>query len=317
MTVRATGSCAALAGAAALMAGGCGLGAGEGPQEVSLTVTRDFGSRVLGRATQPRAQGGETVMRFLQRRFRVETRYGGGFVQSIDGLAGEARRSRRVDWFYYVNGVEADRGAASTPLRSGDRVWWDRHDWGAAMSIPAVVGSFPEPFRSGIGGRRVPVTVVCGAPGGAHPVCDEAARRLSDAGVAAGRAPAGGVRPPQTLRVLVGPWALLRGDPAARRLERGPAASGVFARPRSDGSTIALLDQRGRPAGQPRSAGLVAATRSAGQQPTWIVTGTGWPDVLAAARQMTSRGLANRFAVAVVAGRGVALPARRAVGAGA
>ena len=303
-------------GAAAAVAAGCGLGAGEGPDRVSLTVTRDFGARVLGSATQPQARGGETVMRFLQRRFEVRTRYGGGFVQSIDGLAGGVSAGRRIDWFYYVNGVEAHRGAATTPLRSGDRVWWDRHDWGAAISIPAVVGSFPEPFRSGTGGRRAPVTVVC-APG-AKPACDEVERRLAAVGVAAGQGAVGGVRPPQTLRVLVGPWPALRGDPAVGRLERGPAASGVYARPHPAGATLALLDERGRPVRRlGTGSGLVAATRLPGQQPTWVVTGSDPGGVMSAARRLTAHDLAHRFALAV-AGRGeVPLPARPAAGGGA
>ena len=69
-------------------------------------------------------------------------------MQSIDGLAKRAQRGRRLDWFYYVNGVEASRGAAATRLHTGDRVWWDRHDWSAAMRIPAVVGLVPRAVRA-------------------------------------------------------------------------------------------------------------------------------------------------------------------------
>ena len=46
-------------------------------------------------------------------------------------------------------------------MRGGDRVWWDRHDWSAATRVPAVVGSFPEPFVHGIDGKRLPVRVEC------------------------------------------------------------------------------------------------------------------------------------------------------------
>ena len=51
-------------------------------------------------------------MRLLQRKYDVKTRYGGGFVQEIDGVAGGREDGRRVDWFYYVNGIEATVGAA-------------------------------------------------------------------------------------------------------------------------------------------------------------------------------------------------------------
>ena len=102
-------------------------------------------------------------MRMLERSFKVTTRYGGGFVESIDGHAGS---SSRLDWFYYVNGIEATLGAAGTSVHKGDRIWWDLHDWTATDSIPAVVGSFPEPFVHGIDGRRYPVTIECATDAG-------------------------------------------------------------------------------------------------------------------------------------------------------
>ncbi len=49
-------------------------------------------------------------MRMLERSFRVSNRYGGGFVQSINGHSGT---SAQRDWFYYVNGVQAKQGAAT------------------------------------------------------------------------------------------------------------------------------------------------------------------------------------------------------------
>jgi len=50
-------------------------------------------------------------MSLLERNAKVSTRYGGGFVQSIQGRAGS---SSKTDWFYYVNGVQAPMGAATT-----------------------------------------------------------------------------------------------------------------------------------------------------------------------------------------------------------
>ena len=58
-------------------------------------------------------------MSLLLRNYSVSTRYGGGFVQSIDGLAGGQEAGRPVDWFYYVNGVEAAKGAAATNVHPG------------------------------------------------------------------------------------------------------------------------------------------------------------------------------------------------------
>jgi hypothetical protein len=268
----------------ALSAAGCGLGAGSGVKAVSVTVTSDFGARSVGSARAARTPGGETVMRFLQRRFDVRTRYGGGFVQSIDGLSGGGEGGR-VDWFYYVNGVEAPKGAAATRLHPGDRVWWDRHDWSTAMSVPAVVGSFPEPFRSGLGGRRLPVQVAC-APQ-AQSACQAARGRLAAAGVAFGQAGLGAPAGVQSLRLLVGPWATLRADPSARRLEQGPGNSGVFARFDAGGSRLQALDPRGRSVRTlGAGTGLVAATGGHDRPPTWLVTGTDAAGTLAAARAL-------------------------------
>jgi hypothetical protein len=92
-------------------------------------------------------------------------------------------------------------------------------------------------------------------------------------------------------------------------MERGPRASGVFARPAPDGSRIALLDERAQPDGElSRGGGLVVAVRDGQSAPTWAVTGTDDAGVEAAARAFGDRALRHRFAVAVDGGRPVALP---------
>jgi uncharacterized protein DUF4430 len=284
--------------AAAAAPSGCGVGAGEGPDGVSLTVTRDYGARALGTARAGQAPGGETVMRFLRRSFDVRTRYGGGFVQTIEGASGGREDGRPVDWFYYVNGIEASEGAAARKLHGGDRVWWDRHDWGSAMRVPAVVGSFPEPFRSGTRGKRFPVQVICTPRAG--PACGEAKRRLAAAGIDFGSAAFGSPPGELTLRAVVGPWRELRSDLVAGRLEAGPGTSGVFARPARDGDRIELLDARGRTARTLRAGGgLVAALRLRDRSPTWVLTGADAAGTLAAARSLTERTLRNRFALAI------------------
>jgi hypothetical protein len=111
------------------------------------------------------------------------------------------------------------------------------------------------------------------------------------------------------LRVKVGVWTEVRKDPAVRELEQGPEASGVFARPAADGRSIAMLDPDGAEAGTLGPGdGLVAATRLRGEAPTWIVTGTDAAGVEAAAAQLQEEALADRFAIAVRAGRPSALP---------
>src|SRR5206468_1744609 len=78
----------------------------------TLTVTRDYGTERLASASEEDPSASETVIRFLDRETDLTTRYGGGFVQSIDRIAGDERGGRRFDWFFYVNGVESSVGGA-------------------------------------------------------------------------------------------------------------------------------------------------------------------------------------------------------------
>jgi hypothetical protein len=189
----------------ALLAAGCGFGAGSpSGGKVTIRVTQDFGHSEVAPAKSEPSRSGETVMRLLQRNFTVETKYGGGFVQEIDGVSGGRAKGRQVDWFYYVNGVEASNGAADHKLSPGDRVWWDHHDWGGAQRIPAVVGAFPEPFASGIGGKKLPIRLVC--LGDAARSCDEVEERLQQAGIKAIARSNLEQSVGEVLRVLVGAW---------------------------------------------------------------------------------------------------------------
>jgi hypothetical protein len=290
---------------AALAAAGCGLGPGNGIGDVGLTVTRDFGTvpmlhRELGGVTES-----DTVMRALERNAEIGTRYGGGFVQSIDGLEAQESVDSSLDWFFYVDGVEATVGAADYSLSGGESVWWDYRDWSAAMRVPAVVGAWPQPFVDGYDGRVRPVAVECLGGGAA---CATVRGRLRSAGasVASGS-------PDGAIRVLVGPWARVRQDPAAAQIEGGPQASGVFAEFRSDGGGYALegLGEDGKPARAfGAGAGLVAATRRYEAPPVWVVTGTGLAGVRAAAGLLDAAGLRDHYAVAAEGGKETPLPLR-------
>jgi Domain of unknown function (DUF4430) len=290
---------------------GCGFGEGESTGEVTLTVTRDFGSEPLHEGVdEETATEGDTVMRVLQGAYDVKTRYGGGFVQEIDGLAGGRVEGRRADWFYYVNGIEAPIGAAERTLSAGERVWWDHHQWEAAQRIPAVVGSFPEPFATGLEGKRFPVRLVCA--GDAERSCDEVTTRLTRAGVdSVSRSVMEQSGGEEVLRVIVGRWTDVRQDAVVRRLERGPGATGVFAQPTSTGDAIVVLGPDGRPARTLRAgAGLVAATSEEGMAPTWVVTGTDEVGLAAAAAALTEERLTQHFALAIERGADISLPVR-------
>lgn len=126
---------------------GCGTGGGGGDAQVR--VTRDQGAILLVQGNVP---AGLTALQGLDRIVKLETDYGGAFVTAIDGLRSSQLHQR--DWFYFVNGYESDRGAASYRLRAGDVEWWDYRSWRGRERVPVVVGAFPEPFLHGYDGKR-------------------------------------------------------------------------------------------------------------------------------------------------------------------
>jgi Domain of unknown function (DUF4430) len=304
--VKHLAAAAAAAIAISALSAGCGLGAGHGTSDVSLTVTRSFGASKMAAITQNSVAGSETVMRMLERSFHVQTRFGGGFVQAINGAAGD---SSRHDWFYYVNGVEAGQGAASTTVHKGDRIWWDLHDWTVTDTVPAVVGSFPEPFLHGLGGKRLPTTLECAAD--MNQACTRAAAMLHTAGIPAASQLLGSGSGNDSLSLLVGTWAELKPVIAAALVQKGPQRSGVYARFNSAGQ-LQLLDPRGHVARTLGSgAGLIAATRDNVSAPVWLVTGTNAAGVKAAAGALTPARLKDHFALAVQpSGADLPVPAR-------
>lgn len=294
------GAPAAAAAAALLfvtLMAGCGLGPGKELGNVSLTVTRDFGAEQVVRPSSEVVSEADTVMRVLERGAQIQTSYGGGFVDSIEGLqAEEGASGGSVDWFFYVDGVESTVGAADYPLHGGEAIWWDYHDWSQAMRVPAVVGSWPQPFKSGYEGTDHPVSLECLGGGKG---CEIARERLRAAGVSLSED-----APAEAIRILVGPWAHLRSDPAAAQIGRGPQVSGVFADPEA-GNRCQLqgLDETGRSARTlGADAGLVAATRRYEAPPTWVITGCDQRGVQTAASLLDLADLRDHFAVLAEAG---------------
>jgi hypothetical protein len=131
-----------------------GCGGGESGQ-ATLWITRDQGAHLILTRKVP---AGLTAMQALDRGADIETRYSGRYVQAINGIEGSI--AARRDWFYFINGYEADRSAAEYRLSDGDVEWWDFRSWRARMREPVVVGAFPEPFLHGYGGIRRPARVL-------------------------------------------------------------------------------------------------------------------------------------------------------------
>jgi len=300
---RRRGPATASALLALLAVAGCGLGPGQGLDAVTLTVTHEYGRQQILEREVGDVTESDTVMRVLEGAAEIGTKEGGRFVKSIDGAESVSRDGRYFDWLFYVNGVESNVGAAAFPLRGGEAIWWDYRDWTSALHVPAVVGSWPQPFTSGYEGSHHPVVVECLGGGSA---CTEVRERLAGAGVeVADGSPSGAIR------VLVGPWAMVRRDPAAAQLEGGVEQSGVFAEFGGALPPLRLegLDEAGAVARRfGVNAGLVAATRRYEAPPTWLVTGATPAGVRAAAGLLSTAKLRDHYAVAIEDGKETPLP---------
>ncbi len=294
-----------------LVVASCSINTGAQKGPARLLVTRDYGAHRLLTATENPIESGETAMRLLVRNAKVETRYGGRFVNGVNGISSTNAGGRRLDWFYYVNGIEADVGAAEKTVYGSDRVWWDYHDWTGVMRVPAVVGSFPEPFAHGSDGKRYPVRIDCGQE--VADACSRVSDKLQAAGIAPSTSAIGAIAGKEVLRLVVGKWSEVRQDAASQQIEQGPQKSGVFARFFAAGKNgaydLELLDSQAH-ATQTlgRGAGLVAATRFEDQAPTWVVTGTDSVGVERAIGLLEQRTLDSRFALATTGNAPIPLP---------
>ena len=240
-------------------------------------ISEDFGAHVLRTA---RVAPGQSVMAALQGAAKVSTTYGGRFVQSIDGTSGSLKKG--ADWLYFVNGVEADVGASDWTLRTGDTAWWDYRRWHAYPHVPAVVGSWPEPFVHGV--RTAPTAVA------ADPPLDATLRAAGAAVGAAAKAP---------YRVLVGADRDLRArDADWRRAADQPRTYGLTAwiegtaafRFNADGNDNVVV---------PDGKAVAAATATAGGGVVLAVTGVDAPAAQAAAAAIARDPgvVAHRYAV--------------------
>jgi hypothetical protein len=196
-----------LVAAAALLAGGCGGGAGK--RDATLWVTRDRGATTLKAQS---VRSGLTAAQALESAAKVKTAYSGEFITGIDGVESADHR----DWFVYVNGYASDRGATDYVLHPGDVEWWDYRSWGDPNAAPLVAGAFPEPFLHGFDGKRRPAAVRFG-PG------EQAAARALARVVGASSLGALSVPAPKGANLLV----VERGGPRLRiRYRAGHGSAG-------------------------------------------------------------------------------------------
>jgi len=126
-----------------------------------VVVTRDFGKQLM-LSELVAVEENTPAMDALMEVAEVETAYGGGFVNGINGLCSgySGSHTSKEDWFFYVNGISSNVGALDYTLYPGDTEHWDFRNWGFHQFVPAIIGDFPEPFLNGCRGVVYPTLVV-------------------------------------------------------------------------------------------------------------------------------------------------------------
>lgn len=129
---------------------------------VRVAATRNFGQELMFDETLE-VSPDTSAMMALTEVAEVETAYGGGFVNAINGVRSGYAGSQKAktDWFFYINGIQSNVGALDYKLHNGDVQHWDFHDWSFRHFIPAIIDGFPSAFRHGFGGKVSPTLIVC------------------------------------------------------------------------------------------------------------------------------------------------------------
>lgn len=293
---------------------------------VRLWVTRDFGATVLFDQRVPLTEG-QTVMEVLKKNVSgVETAYNGGFVTSIQGLAStyspSDATSKKLDWFYSVNGLMAEIGSAEYPLQNNDVVWWDYHDWSYAMRTPGQIGAFPHPFVKRETGESIPVQIM--AMEGSEKEADLLAESLSKTKAQEVKVVDWneGLFDQEQALILVGDRNALLTSPFVNKIWKERESLGIFAALTQEG--IQLYDQLGK-ANQVltdvNSSVLVSTKNPTNLLPILVVSGNSQKAIELASNQLInlakdqSSGLRLHYGAALDGEKIIRLPILPAAGA--
>jgi hypothetical protein len=251
------------------------------PYKIDLVVTNNYGHQEMFNKEVGLVKD-EVGMEVLFRNLDIATAYGGGFVNEINGLesgftfyTGEERRQE--DWFYWVNGILAPVGVAEYRPQPGDVIWWDYHDWSVTMFIPAVVGSYPQPFKNGFWGKVSDTVILY------EPAFEEDANRLKtsllDQGVGVvttSQYTAELLEDPDRYVIALGTWqALSDKSEFLQTLNKKNKLVGVYGKFTDEG--LSTIDFKGQVIETyPNKAGLIFAHSPGinGLKPFWCITGT-------------------------------------------
>ena len=124
---------------------------------VQVVVTENFGAEILVDEVIE-VSDGTSALKALRRLVEVGTAYGGGFIESINGI--KSKYPKQEDWFIYLNGIATNKGAGQCRLYDGDVLHLDFHDWTFRTFIPAMIGHSTETFGNGFEGEVRPTIIV-------------------------------------------------------------------------------------------------------------------------------------------------------------
>ncbi|WP_139489496.1 DUF4430 domain-containing protein [Brevibacillus dissolubilis] len=248
-----------------------------------LWVTRDYGHHTLFAKVVP-IEANDTVMDVLTRQVKeVKTSYGGGFVDSILGLAstykpGDAS-SKKQDWFYYVNGRMADVGAREYPIATGDVIWWDYHEWGeGTFDSKSIAAAYPHPFVPR--GQEQPAPLVIMAAKGFEKQADQVAQAISKVRGQSVTAAAWDENRFQTdtdsTVIVVGDSKSLASSAFLQEISQDKGSVGLLVDLTAEG--ITSYDSHGKKVKtytEPNTGAIISATNPYSGMPLWIVAGTG------------------------------------------
>ena len=273
--------------------------------KVTVVVTRDFGKELI-LEKEVELEPGTNAMAALQAVADVETEYGGGFVQAINGISSEYEGGSQRDWFYYINGIALNLGAKVYILQDGDVEHWDFRHWSYLQFVPAIIGDFPQPFLSGVNRKLKPTAVVY-----ARPFLKEAqglAEKLGEWGVAeviiaSDEQLSEETKKQSNLIIIAG---LENG--LISELNKVHKKLGFFAYIEQD--KIIVLDGGGNPSGEFYNTGygLIQATQNpwhpegvgSGESVVFMITGTDTEGVKSAANALIKNSDRLRYAFAVL-----------------
>ena len=230
---------------------------------VSLVVSKDFSSP---KEFNTSFETDDSVMDLLKSKTTVETSYSGAFVTSINEIPEKGAKGR--DWFYYVNGIQAQVGALAYNIQAHDHVWWDYHSWKNGEFISAVIGAYPQPFLSGYAGNKKPTVIR--ASNAVNNKAMELLASLSSFGVQ--KATLTGFKKMDfsefEFQIIIGQWQELSKYPLVEKLYKARNKVG-FVVELSDAGEVVYNNNTYK------NAAVVLALNSAFQaNPIWIITGS-------------------------------------------